>query len=150
MSRNPKPSIDCPKEIVDEPDNVQGILENDFRDSYFRVCRKCSKTRILDIRAANKFPLGSYYYAEQMRKIVFECSRLVSTDCSVPEDVQRRRPHRDRQQYRPTQKLRLWPRESPLVGPRFYQGSNAILAYARCHCPYQEEGGVSPTGSDTR
>ena len=87
MSRNPKPSIDCPKEIVDEPDNVQGILENDFRDSYFRVCQKCSKTRILDKRAVNKFPLGSYYYAGQMRKIVFECSRLVSTDCSVPEDV---------------------------------------------------------------
>ena len=62
-------------------------LENDFRDSYFRVCQKCSKTRILDIRAVNKFPLGSYYYAEQMRKIVFECSRLVGTDCSVPEDV---------------------------------------------------------------
>ena len=70
MSRNPKPSNDCPKEIVDEPDNVQGILENNFRDSYFRVCRKCSKTRILDIRAVNKFPLGSYYYAEQMGKIV--------------------------------------------------------------------------------
>ena len=87
MSRDPKPSIDCPKEIVDEPDNVQGILENNFRDSYFRVCQKCSKTRILDIRAVNKFPLGSYYYAEQMRKIVFQCSRLVATDCSVPEDV---------------------------------------------------------------
>ena len=29
----------------------------------------------------------SYYYAEQIRKIVLECSRLVGTDCSVPEDV---------------------------------------------------------------
>ena len=87
ISQNPKPSIDCPKEIVCDPDRVQGILENDFRGSYFRVCQKCSKTRILDIRAVNKFPLGSYYYAEQMRKIVFECSRLVGTDCSVPEDV---------------------------------------------------------------
>ena len=87
ISQKPKPSINCPKEIVGDPDSVQGVIENDFRDSYFRVCRKCSKTRILDIRAANKFPLGSYYYAEQMRKIVFECSRLVGTDCSVPEDV---------------------------------------------------------------
>ena len=67
-----KRSIGCLKEILDDPDSVQGILENDFRDSYFRVCRKCSKTGILDIRAVKKFPLGSYYYAEQMRKIVFE------------------------------------------------------------------------------
>ena len=54
----------------------------------FEFVTKCSKTRILDIRAVNKFPLGSYYYAEQMRKILFECSRLVGTDCSVPEDVE--------------------------------------------------------------
>ena len=40
ISQKPKPLIDCPKEIVDEPDNVQGILENNFRDSYFRVCHK--------------------------------------------------------------------------------------------------------------
>ena len=87
ISQNPKRSISCPIEIDYDPDSIQGILENDFQGSYFRVCQKCRKTRILDIRAVNKFPLGSYYYCEQMRKIVFQCSRLVGTDCSVPEDV---------------------------------------------------------------
>ena len=33
-----------------------------FDKAAARVCEKCYKTRILDFRAAEKFPLGSYKY----------------------------------------------------------------------------------------
>ena len=47
----------------------------------------CNKTRILDFRAANKYPLGCYRYGGKLEKVRFDCSRLVDTDCNVPEDI---------------------------------------------------------------
>ena len=58
-----------------------------FDKAAARVCEKCYKTRILDFRAAEKFPLGSYKYGGQIHKIRFDCTRLVNTNCDSPEDI---------------------------------------------------------------
>ena len=51
-------------------DNDSISLKNIFQGAAFRVCEKCSKTRVLDFRAAEKFPLGSYRYGRKYRSLV--------------------------------------------------------------------------------
>ena len=74
-------------------DNLSNLpVSNDnliavFNEAAFRVCNKCSKTRILDFRACRKFPLGSYRYGGIIQKLSFDCTRLVNTDCNSPEDI---------------------------------------------------------------
>ena len=69
-----------------DEENDESLL-NIFKDSTFRLCEICNKTRILDFRAANKYPLGCYRYGGKLEKVRFDCSRLVDTACDVPEDI---------------------------------------------------------------
>ena len=81
-----KPPVELP-DIAE--DNVQNndTYEDIFKICSFRVCEKCKKTRILDNRAREKYPLGYYDYGGKSERVRFECSRLVATDCTTPDDV---------------------------------------------------------------
>ena len=58
-----------------------------FSNCSFRVCRFCKKTRILDHRAAKKFPLGTYKYAGKIINVQFACANLVDTTCESEQDI---------------------------------------------------------------
>ena len=66
-----------------ESDNYEDV----FKHCSFRVCEQCKKTRVLDERAALKYPLGYYFYGGKEERVAFDCSRLVETNCNTPEDV---------------------------------------------------------------
>ena len=52
------PSIEDISNLSVSNDNLIAV----FNEAAFRVYNKCLKTRILDLRACRKFPLGSYKY----------------------------------------------------------------------------------------
>ena len=74
--------IDLPNnERTGSNPSIEGIsnfpVNNDnriavFNEAAFRVCNKCSKTRILDFRACRKFPLGSYKYGGIIQELNFD------------------------------------------------------------------------------
>ena len=59
------------------------FLVHEFINSSLRICRKCFKTRVLDKRARYKYPLGYFVYGGKENRVLFECNRLVSTDCDT-------------------------------------------------------------------
>ena len=93
---NPIPlAKSCPKNNDSNPhvdpcdtveDNTES-LESVFCKSSFRVCEQCHKTRILDFRASDKYPLGSYRYGQKLERVRLTCSRLVDIDCDTGEDI---------------------------------------------------------------
>ena len=69
------------------PSTYKDKNEDAFIDSSFRVCKTCKKSRILDKRATNKFPLGTYDYGGNKVPVQFTCDMLVETTCSSEEDI---------------------------------------------------------------
>ena len=47
-----------------------------MKESHMRVCHTCKKTRIVEKFAGMKYNLGSYWYAEQNLRVLFECEDL--------------------------------------------------------------------------
>ena len=59
---------------------------SDLAAFFLRSCMECGTLRVLDARAAAKYPLGQYTYADRRQPVRFTCDRLVGISCDTPPD----------------------------------------------------------------
>ena len=90
QARTTRGGRDCPPSAGSETqaaDSSSDDVDREFPTFFIRRCCECSKLRVLDGRAAAKYPLGSYTYAGKQQMVKFTCDRLVETTCTTAADV---------------------------------------------------------------
>ena len=90
QARTTRTGRDCPPPADSETqaaDSSSHDVDREFPTFFVRRCCECDTLRVLDGRAAAKYPLGSYTYAGRQQVIKFTCDRLVATSCSTSADV---------------------------------------------------------------
>ena len=64
-----------------------GDVDGELPPFYLRLCSECKKVRVVDVKAAAKYPLGRYTYGNRQQQVKFTCDCLVGITCSTPPDV---------------------------------------------------------------